>query len=589
MPSPLHPSDNHKNRYPGVKPFTSNERELFFGREKDTEDFYSLLFIKQSVVLYGKSGYGKSSLLNAGVIPKLQQEGEWICFSIRFNNYSERETKENVSPIENVKLRLKQDLDKTATALLDSVIPAEDSFWYWVKAHQHANTKSRFIFFFDQFEELFTYPKAQVEEFSEQLSQLLYNTVPVKFRKRLSEMDEQDNISDDLHHYLYEKPEVKVVFSVRSDRLSLLNILTDRHPTILQNYYELNALSRTQAEQAILNPAKTPQSLGFVTPSFDFTQDALKKILDSIGNVQDGKIETSTLQIICRYVEDELVQEKKIKLITGDLLGDIADIFKQYYEGILAKLNANDREKVQRLIEDELIEQGRRNTLTDGYIKNRFGFDDKLLLQLEQSSLLRKERDATGRILYEISHDSLVNAIEKVAQGRREIEEQIKRKKLEETLAEERQRAEYLTELNKKAKVRTRLAIGLAIVSLFVAVVAFIFWQNSRKATDNANKQTEIANKQKEIADEQARIANEALLKNNLQRAKTLLDDVRNSYLPSEDYDLALQNLNAADFLLSDTSQSVQVENERRELLADKQELLANIKKSYKNLPESNR
>ncbi len=585
MPSPSHLSNNYKNRYPGVKPFTSNERELFFGREKDIENFYSLLFIKQSVVLYGKSGYGKSSLLNAGVIPKLLQEGEWSCFSIRFNNFSEREAKENVSPIENIKLRLKQDLDKNATALLDSVIPAENSFWYWVKAHQHANNKSRFIFFFDQFEELFTYPKSQVEEFSEQLSQLLYNTVPVKFRKRLSEMDEQDNISDDLHHYLYEKPEVKVVFSVRSDRLSLLNILTDRHPTILQNCYELNALSRGEAEQAIINPAKSPQSLGFTTPPFDFTPDALKKILDSIGNVQDGKIETSTLQIVCRYVEDELVQEKNIKLITGDLLGDIADIFKHYYEGILARLNTGDREKVQRLIEDELIEQGRRNTLTDGYIKNRFGFDDKLLLQLEQSSLLRKERDATGRILYEISHDSLVNAIERVAQGRREIEEQIKRKKLEETLAGERQRAEYLTELNKKAVVRTRLAVGLAVVSLFVAVFAFYFWQNSKKATGKANKQTEIANKQREIADEQARIANEALLKNNLQKAKTLLDDVRNSYLPSEDYDLALRNLTAADSLLADTSHSVQVESQRKELLANKEELLANIKKSYKNFP----
>ena len=41
-----------------------------------------------------------------------------------------------------------------------------------------------------------------------------------------------------------------------------------------------------------------------MTPSFEFTADAVEKILDSIGNKQDGKIETSTLQIVCRYVED---------------------------------------------------------------------------------------------------------------------------------------------------------------------------------------------------------------------------------------------------------------------------------------------
>ena len=575
MPEPSHLAENYKKRYPGVKPFTTDEKGLFFGREKDIEDFYSLLFIKQSVVLYGKSGYGKSSLLNAGIIPKLHQEGEWNCFTIRFNNFSEREAKENVSPMENIKLRLKQDLDKDATTLLDTVIPAEDSFWYWVKAHQHAENKSRFIFFFDQFEELFTYPKIQVEEFSEQLSQLLYNTVPVRFRKRLTELDEKDNISDDLHHYFYEKPEVKVVFSVRSDRLSLLNILTDRHPTILQNCYELDALSRREAQQAIINPAKAPQSLGFATPAFDFTEDALQKILDSIANVQDGKIETSTLQIVCRYVEEELVEGKNITLITGNLLGDIADIFKQYYEGVLAKLNVKDREKAQRLIEDELIEQGRRNTLTDGYIKNRFGFDEKLLLQLEQSSLLRKERDATGRILYEISHDSLVNAIEKVARGRREIEEKDKQRRLEETLAEERQRAEHLTELNKKAVVRTRLAIGLAIVSLFVAVFAFYFWQDSKKARDEAIGQSKKAKEQENKANDQTKIAKEALFTNNLQKAKTLLEDVRNSYLLSKDYDLALRNLNAADsLLLVDISLPAQKENERKELLTDIKEYI---------------
>lgn len=579
LPS-LHLPDINKNRYPGVKPFTSDERELFFGREKDIEDFYSLLFIKQSVVLYGKSGYGKSSLLNAGVIPRLQQEAEWTCFTIRFNNFSEREAQENVSPIENIKLRLKQNLDENATALLDSVIPGEDSVWYWVKAHQHANSRSRFIIFFDQFEELFTYPKALVEEFSEQLSQMLYNTVPVKFRKKIAEMDESDTVSDDLHEYLYEKPEVKVVFSVRSDRLSLLNLLTDRHPTILQNCYELKALSRSQAEQAIINPAGAPQSLGFATPPFNFSKDALQKILDSIADPQDGKIETATLQIVCRYVEEEFVTEKKITTITGELLGDISDIFKHYYEGIIAKLSESDREKVQRLIEDELIEQGRRNTLTDVYIKNRFGFNDQLLSQLEQSSLLRKERDATGRILYEISHDSLVNAIEKVAKGRREIEEKIKRKKLEEKLAEERERAEYLTELNKKAVFRTRLAVGLAVVSLVIAVTAFYFWQSSQKATSKANQQTEIAK-------EQTKTAEVALYRNNMQKARTLLDDVRNSYLLSNDYDLALKNLNTADSLLTiNIELPHEVKIQRENLIKDIAEFKILIPENHQKKPK---
>jgi hypothetical protein len=566
--------DRH-HRYPGVKPFTSEEKDLFFGREKDTKDLYSLLFIKQSVVLYGKSGYGKSSLLNAGIIPKLIEEGEWTCFSIRFNNFSGREAKDTVSPMENIRLRLKRDLDPGATGMLDAVIPGEDSFWYWVKALQSADKRSQFIFFFDQFEELFTYPKERIEEFSEQLSQLLYNTVPVRFRKRLAEMDEKGEVSDTLHDYLFEKPEVKVVFSVRSDRLSLLNMLTDRHPTILQNCYELDALNVAQAEQAIVNPARAPQSSVFVTPSFEFMADAVEKILDSIGNKQDGKIETSTLQIVCRYVEDELVGVKGITVISGSLLGNIADIFRQYYEGILAKLSVNDREKVQHLIEDELIEDGRRNTLTDSYIKKRFGFDDELLRQLEQSSLLRKERDASGRLLYEISHDTLVNAIESVAENRRAIEEGDKRSKLEENLAEERKRAEYLMESNARAVVRTRLAVGLAVISLLVAVFAIFSWHETIVARDLAKKLSMEDSVKTVEAKTQERNAKVALFENNLQKASILRNDVKDSYLLSHDYLIAMRYLRTADSLLqvdslleADVNMPERDKSERRDLLA---------------------
>jgi hypothetical protein len=554
VPSPSHLADNLKARYPGVKPFTAEEKDLFFGREKDIEDLYRLIFIKQTVVLYGKSGYGKSSLLNAGIIPQLQAEGAWTCLSIRFNNFSEREEAEQVSPADNIKLRLKQGLDKDATSVIDSVLPGEDSFWYWVKARQFADKRSQFIFFFDQFEELFTYPRIQVEEFSEQLSQLLYNTLPVRFRKRLTEMDERNEVSDELHHFLYERPDIKVVFSVRSDRVSQLNMLTDRHPGILQNCYELDTLNRKEAEQAIVKPARAPQENGFATPPFSFTEGALKKILNSVANPQDGKIETATLQIICRYVETDLVADKKISLVNDESLGDIADIFMQYYESILSKLNSGERDKAQHLIEDELIEEGRRNTLTASYIKNKFGIGESLLLQLEQSSLLRKERDAAGRILYEISHDTLIGAIERVAEKRRVVEEEARRQKLEEQITEERSRAKHLEELNKKAVFRWRLSLGFAFISLVIAAFAFIFFQRAKKQESNAKGQTNLANVE--------------LFKNKMQQAKTLFEDVKNSYMLSNDYKLAMRNLNAADSLLTvNVIELPQQEQNERELL----------------------
>ena len=483
------------NRYPGVKPFSVSEAFLFFGRQSDLEALNTLIFIKQTVVLYGKSGYGKSSLINAGIIPKLKENDSWTYFSIRFNNYSEKKTEQNLSPSQTVKQRLLENVSPEKDNVLDRLIPNEDSFWYWVKQHQLQTEKANYIFFFDQFEELFTYPQEQINEYSEQLSQLLYNTLPLKFKKKIAETGEKNHLNNEEHDFLYEKPEVKVVFSIRSDRLSLLNTLTDKHPEILQHCYELNALNVGDAEQAIIEPAKLSRDLGFKTSEFRFAEKAVEKILSSVADPQDGKIEAATLQIVCRYVEDNLVAVKKNVLIDDINLGDIADIFQQYYQGILSKLTDAEKFKAQHLIEDELIDGDRRNPLSSTYIKTKFGLSDSLLARLEQSSLLRKERDASGRILYEVSHDSLIKAIEKVAQRRRKSEEDLKKIELEKQIAEERKRAQELESLNKKAVFRFKLAIGLVICSLTIAAIAVYFRLQSEKAFEMAENEKNNANR----------------------------------------------------------------------------------------------
>jgi len=477
-------NDIHKlNRYPGVKPFSEKDNELFFGRTKDRDAFYDLIFVKQHVVLYGKSGYGKSSLINAGIIPLLKERKIYVYFLVRFNNYSEKEKTESLSPLENIKKRLDVKVDTKSDFY--NIIPNEGSLWYWIKQNQLNSEKTKFIIFFDQFEELFTYPKEEIADFSEQLSQLLYGSIPVSYRKKIDELEDDGNISDKLQKFLYEKPEIKVVFSIRGDRLSQLNTLTDRHPSILQNCYELDALTVDDAATAITQPAKIDDAK-FKTPPFEYTDGAVEKIRESIANVQDKKIEAATLQIVCKYVEDTLVAEKGNSVITEDLLGNITDIFQRYYEALLNSFTAEEREKIQPFIEDALIDGDRRNSLTEGYIQNSLKILPGQLAILEQSSLLRKERDASGRILYEISHDSLIAAINKVAEKRRaeeaneekQLQEkklEIERLRLEKELEEEKLRSDELKRLNKRANVSVGVATVLALVCLVIAVVAFVF------------------------------------------------------------------------------------------------------------------
>ncbi len=61
--------------YPGLRPFEKDEWPIFFGREQMAEEVIDRLIEQQLLVVHGDSGCGKSSLVRAGVLPRLEQEG----------------------------------------------------------------------------------------------------------------------------------------------------------------------------------------------------------------------------------------------------------------------------------------------------------------------------------------------------------------------------------------------------------------------------------------------------------------------------------------------------------------------------------
>ena len=74
------------NPFVGLRPYKSSESDFFFGRKKEVEDVLSILQKNKLVLLTGPAGSGKSSIINAGLIPRLkkgfsgQSGNEWaIC------------------------------------------------------------------------------------------------------------------------------------------------------------------------------------------------------------------------------------------------------------------------------------------------------------------------------------------------------------------------------------------------------------------------------------------------------------------------------------------------------------------------------
>ena len=79
------------NPWKALMPYELEDKNIFFGRDKEIAELTSLIEYNQVVTLYGKSGVGKSSLLNAGVSPRLTMDG-LKPFTIRLKSETDFES-----------------------------------------------------------------------------------------------------------------------------------------------------------------------------------------------------------------------------------------------------------------------------------------------------------------------------------------------------------------------------------------------------------------------------------------------------------------------------------------------------------------
>jgi hypothetical protein len=63
----------------GPRPFEKEDSDRFFGRTRETEELLSLIIAHRAVLVYAQSGAGKSSLLRAGVIKRLEDQQYQVC------------------------------------------------------------------------------------------------------------------------------------------------------------------------------------------------------------------------------------------------------------------------------------------------------------------------------------------------------------------------------------------------------------------------------------------------------------------------------------------------------------------------------
>src|SRR5512133_611002 len=78
-----------ENPYVGPRPFQSSEKGQFYGREREARDLFSMVVSERLVLFYAQSGAGKSSLVNARLIPSLEKRGFLVLPVARISGSTE--------------------------------------------------------------------------------------------------------------------------------------------------------------------------------------------------------------------------------------------------------------------------------------------------------------------------------------------------------------------------------------------------------------------------------------------------------------------------------------------------------------------
>lgn len=325
------------NPWPGVMsyqiPDNTGPEYVFCGRSKTIDEFLPLVERYELTTLYGKSGVGKTSFLNAGIFPQLQYEG-FLPVYVRLGLKS---ADSEMSFAQTIVGALTGGMDTYSMIDCNWQDKAEgqtvDYLWRYFHTHRFKAVDSEADFrspviILDQFEEIFGYGEEAVSLFLKQLYELL-----------------ADNLSLPSAEGWMQDTTFRIVLSIREDYLFMLEDYVDRlHlPLLKDNRFRLRPLSREEAEDVVLLPGSE-----CIKPTDS------EKVAQNIINAslqQDGEINSLMLSLICHQLYERL---KDGETITADMTHDVSTSIQDYYKEAISGLPEKEREYIENfLVRDE--------------------------------------------------------------------------------------------------------------------------------------------------------------------------------------------------------------------------------------------
>jgi len=435
-----------QSRYSGSSPFQDDDisRILFFGRSTEAEALLHKILVEDLVVLYSRSGLGKTSLLNAGILKPLRERGFFpmIC-RVYVGNGSHQS-----DPLESIYVSIEQSIAK---ALRNNILGEyregkKTTLWEYFKTSEIWSPDDILltpVLILDQFEELFTlHERDKRQAFIEQLGDLVRGSIP----KSLWDRHLQPAEAKTDFHYSEAPPKVKILISMREEYLGRLAEMAQDLPSIRKSEFRLTPLQRENAERAIVEPAQVDESRILeiaqkghldirITKPFSYDAEKLREILDFLSNpeessegIEQNEVDPTQLQILCQYIEEKirarLTQEPGKEVVVDNKLlpgkNEMRAAIQNFYDRAIERVQPrSNRRNVLALIENGLISrENRRLSLAQGDIQHRFLVSSETLQDLAKIRLLRPDY-RLGDTYYELSHDTLIKPIQQSKENRR--------------------------------------------------------------------------------------------------------------------------------------------------------------------------
>jgi WD40 repeat protein len=351
--------DARKIPFKFLDSYTREDRNIFFGRDNETDEIFRKFYSGKLLLVYGKSGTGKSSIINCGLISRIPSE-DIFTINIRCGNKA----------YGNFVTEIKKYSDKSLSEPIEIL---EDIFY------EHSKPVA---LIFDQFEEIFI----------------------------LSDEVERKKLAVDLDEILKSRLKINVILIIREEYFANLTEFEKFIPGLYSNRVRIEKMSSSAAKEAIVRPCKACNVV---------IEDGLEDlVIDQLAWQSEG-LELTWLQILMdKLYRTAADRDKENPVITNrDLtnLGRIGNVLSDFLdeqlrlmtdgnigEAVLKTMISTDGTKKQVRVSDILDSlQNPRTSYTHDQI-------EEILLRLINVRII-KEKDELG--FYELRHDAIAARI----------------------------------------------------------------------------------------------------------------------------------------------------------------------------------